>query len=228
MLGAGVNNNETLAYYFYRLSPTQKVANWGVRGGGAQHLLYKLQNQEFNTEDYLNFKQKNFIYYFSASQILHTTGSWNSVSKFAIQHPYYSLNEKNEPVYLGTFATAQRYPDYLYNIAKNPLVNDLLSTISNYRSLNPKSIKLTIKILAESKKIMIEQNKINRFVVLLSGYLNEKILHEVKEQLKTEGIEFLDYSNVADIKLGENIITDGHPAPITNEAYAQQLVKDLY
>lgn len=227
LLGAGVNNNETLPYYFYQLSQTQKVANWGIRGGGAQHLLYKLQNQELNTEDYPSFKQKYFVYYFSASQILHAVGSWNSVSKFAMHYPYYALNEANIPVYLGTFASAKRYPDFLYTI-NTPLVNDLLSAFSNYRSFNDDSIRLTVKILAESKKIMLQENKTNRFVVLLSGFLSETLLNKVKLQLKAENIEFLDYSKLVDLKLVDNIISDGHPSPIVNETYAKQLVKDLY
>jgi len=107
MFGEGLNDNETLAYYFENLNPNYTSKNYAFLGHGPSHMLYRISTDEFK-KTYDNKSGKVF-FLLRDDAIKTTVGEipWGE------GYPKYEiLNGKLE--YAGSFGGADYRPDSMY------------------------------------------------------------------------------------------------------------------
>ena len=139
MFGEGVNDNETLAYYFEHFNNTYRAYNYGFLGHGPGQMLYTVSTDDFK-EQFNERKGKAFFLY-RDDAIKTSVGEvpWGE------GYPKYSLiNNKVECV--GTFGGNDYQPNSMY-LPSMYTVHDYSITVGIFKEIQsnlPKGIELTV------------------------------------------------------------------------------------
>ena len=176
--GEGLNDNETIPYYFEKSNIDYRSINYGFMGHGPSHMLYKINTSEFKKE----FKNKKgkiyYIYRDDAVKICAGKIPWSK------GHPKYKLIE-NKLVFLG------EYEDYINNEIYLP---------SKYTK---NDYKLTTEIFSEAKKTIktISNNLELEVIILPLSFSNFYIYSQlIDKDIKVINLYHLDLEKLTNIQ----------------------------
>ena len=222
--GEGVQDNETLPFYFSQSASDFTVYNYGFHGYGPQEMLAKLQEGNFLEE--IQESSGIIIYtYLPEVHELRAIGSMYVYNGWGANMPYYKITSDNELVRQGNFSTGRRFTSFVYKILGR-------SFLVKYFNLQiPAQVKeehyaLTARILEESRNILNALGKANKFYVVIYPTKNTEL--KLLPYLRKAKIKYFDYSNLFDPALSQYyIIGDGHPSPQAYRVLAEQIAEDV-
>lgn len=169
MFGEGVNDNETLAYYFENLNNSYSSKNYGFLGHGPSQMLYRVTTKEFKDK----YKSKNgkVFYLFRDDAIKITVGEvpWGE------GYPRYEMfNGKLK--YSGPFGGEDFKPDNMY----------LPSMFTE------KDFKTTVEVFKETKNNLPDGFDLTVVIIPLtfSHYKMQKYLE--KENIRVINLYYTD------------------------------------
>lgn len=221
--GEGVQDNQTLPFYTSQLVPNHRIYNYGVPGYGSQHMLEKLQSAEFPQE--IEEKEEAvLVYTFLDSHIARIIGR---PQVFWGRHfPYYRL-EGERLVRHGSFLSARPILTGLYDfLGKSSLVR-YLATAWQWPPINDDDIKLTARIIEESRNTFRDKFRSDRFYVLFYPLASKKNAGRLIPYLKKAGIRYFHYSTLTEPGAIDVIPNDPHPSAESYRAVASILAKDI-
>ena len=213
--GEGVNDNQTLPYFYQKLS-NQEVKNYGFHGYGVHQALVRLKNFNGKHTDHINFL---------------LTAPWHSErsscgASYSKGSPQFILENELliEKGKCGLYIY-QRLADFIAS-------SSIYSILHSYwvSNLNQNAnIELYLKLIQEMGKVSKDRNE--EFYVgfiradngwFKGSYTNEKII----SSLQAMGIKTIDLSLANDIKSLSSelyIADDGHPSPKAHSERAKLL-----
>jgi hypothetical protein len=218
--GEGVNDDETLPYFFEELSGGRyKAYNFGFHGYGAQQMLRIIETCLMERIVPIQ-KPMVVIYEALLYHIERVTGKmiwWASV-------PRYKLSPSGMLEYAGTFADD---PNLKKNLERskevhNPKSQLLTRLMAAHRT--PEDIELFVQIVLRSKNLLEKKYK-SKFYVLVWP-LGDKDAKKVVTELKKGGINVIKVDQVfKDPFVNYLIEGDYHPTKFANEQLAKYLLK---
>lgn len=217
VFGEGVEDKETMPYYFQNISPFQ-VYNYGIPGYGPQHMLRKLQLINFNKE--VQQEKGCAIYVFIDEHIERLICSMKIYNNWGKWLLYYSKNKMNQLNLYGTFEN-KRLINSLYEfLGKSHLLRFIEFDIP-FR-IKEKHIEFTSQIIIESAKEFHQHFPESEFYVLL--YPGTRYAHILEKKMEQNGIRCLNFSQFIDLsKSGNTIEGDPHPSPQTHQKLAEEI-----
>jgi len=216
--GEGVNDDETMPFYVSQLAPEYQPYNYGFRGYGPQQMLAKLQSDEI-TEEVDQAGHGVSVYTFIDGHVPRVIGSMRALY-FVRYHPYYTLDRDDRLVRRGSFTSGRPILTRLYWLISKS------QTLKYFRidwpRVNENHIRLTARIISESRRLFREKFGSDAFYVLIypgAIYYGKRLI----PYLEQADIKYLDYSDLP----SEKIPYDGHPTAKAHQAVAKRLVKYL-
>ncbi|MCB4792756.1 MAG: hypothetical protein LHV68_12870 [Elusimicrobia bacterium] len=223
MLGQGVKDNETLPFYLSQLVPNCKPYNYGCPGYGPHNMLSRLEGKGIVNEI---DKSKKYvcIYLFIPAHINRVIGSVSSRKRV----PYYYINKKGILERDGDFVSGRPLLTQAYEILGGSKFGRFILNGHDFPKINESHIRLTCRIIEESRNCFKEKFGSDDFIVLFwpdsgPGYMSKLIPY-----LKAAGVKYLDYHGLEDFyKEGYKIPHDNHPNKLAYEQMAKTVSKDL-
>ncbi len=224
--GSGVNDDETLPYYFAQKNPSYGVLNLGLGGYGPQHMLRQLESADFSRHTGQNIEL----------MVFHTSPELADrsycIPTFSAGTPKYRF--RNGEVSLsgkcwGRVGIVPRILDR--STAYKTIRSRILPGIIGF----DEKIDLYLQIINKASKMAKEKYGC-RFVVAYlraqdgyfhwSEYSNDKILRFFSDN----DIEYIDVTLASDVgALSDElkIIGDGHPSPLAHKRRAEAITEYL-
>ena len=231
--GEGLNDHETFASQYAQLNKNREVINYGTPGYGPNDILYEIQTNSPRALAKLP-NVKTVIYTALADHIERTTCSFRYCLQYIdfspgrVNSPMYRINKDNHIVYKGSFIDHFPWSEsWLKHLSKSALLraSNLLSW-----PITPNDILLTVLVLKEIKKELIQRWKIEQFIVAF--YPEEwsaEVAYNFSKVLEQEGIVVLDFSQInaksENYDLDFNL--DRHPSPASAYLYSWLLTESL-
>lgn len=240
--GTGVNDDQTMPFYFAQLHPDCKVYNYGITGGSPQELY--LQTCNYENFDDIEKKPTIVIYTFIPDHMKRLKGTISMVFKNPRWGGCIPLLEivNGEIMYKGRFSETRPYLFFFGNyLGKSLLVRELFSyaKIDFPYPYNNTDYDFLITLLNKSNENLSSYFPISNFVVFIhptTYYLNFSRLnidYFVKQLKEQEKITLVSWDDKVFQKLtqlyssGENRLLDGHPIPDCHKLCAEWISKDL-
>ena len=221
--GQGVLDNQTLGYYLGDLAPRHRPYNYGFRGWSPAEMLAKLESGPLSNE--VAESKGILIYTYIAHHVPRVSGSMR-ITTWEIPKPYYDLDADGRVVALGEIHEDRPLRTLLYRIMAKSFF------LSYFRVDWPpghsvEGFELTARILAESKRILLEQYPDSRFVVAIYPRGDKA---EIEPYLEKHGIDFIDYSTLFSRNDPANRLApdEGHPGAHAYSLFADALARDLF
>ena len=217
MFGTGVNDQETLPYYFGQLAQDYRPYNYGFQGYGPQMMLAKLEDPSIKQE--VGEKTGILVYLFIDDHI----------DRAATRHyplggtPYYSLNS-GQLIREGTLSLKKEMlGKFFLFLNQSQFLKALRLT---FPKISETDIRLTVEIIKKSRDSFHRQFGSSDFYVIL--YPGQKYNEVMKKYFDRGGIKYFDYSTLFEISDAEFTIEgDGHSTPRANSLLANRLISDL-
>lgn len=221
--GEGVQDNQTLPFHVSQLMPEFRIYNYGVPGYGPQQMPVRLEGAEF-AEEFGEQGDATLIYTFVDSHISRATG-WLQV--FWGRHfPYYRL-ESDQLVRRGSFFSDRPILTHLYILLWKSSLVRYLNTALQWPLITDDDIKLTARIIEESRNTLREKFRSDRFYVLFYPSASVKNAGRLIPHLKKAGIRYFDYSTLKEPGAIDVIPNDPHPSAESYRVVATILAKDI-
>lgn len=225
-LGAGVNDNETLPYYYSQNFPSMNVYNYGGSGFGPQQILAVLADTDVKNQVAPATTRTIGIYVFLNFHVQRAVGKPSVYNNFGKYFPYYELDESNQLIHKGTFISGRPIRSKLYD-----WINSIPFFATRFEILNEapseQDILVTARIIEESSKSFFQKFASKDFFVLIYPGSDRKINSKIKLFLENRGIKYFDYSDLVDMNASSNRLKDAHPSAATHRTVASHLVQDL-
>jgi len=229
MFGEGLSQTETLPYYAGELATMCRPYNYGVSGYGPVQLLAlgRLRRLPGEVPEHDGYA----IYFFIPAHVGRVIGSSSVSAGWGRHFPYYTLNERGEPVARGDFVHGRSWTTLAYYFwTKSNLTAYLRVDLPLRQSMT--DYTLTAKILKASARALAEQLRLRGFVVVLGQAYNatqRQVIHRVRNALIREDVAYLDYTDLFDMDDPQYRLSelDYHNSARANRAIAARLVADL-
>ncbi|MBI4406269.1 MAG: hypothetical protein HY537_19075 [Deltaproteobacteria bacterium] len=219
--GEGVNDNETLPYFFASFSRSARVYNYGTPGHGPQQLLARLEEGKLGEE--VSGDLPSLIYIWIDAHINRAIGDMRQASSGS-NYPYYELSSEDQLVRKGTFSNGRPLLSSLYKRLNRSSIVRFFGL--NFPKIGTRHVKFAARILKASAVLFNQQFKSDRFYVLL--YPGCLLCQPLKQELESSLIKVLDYSKLFERgRKGLIIEGDGHPSPQAYKEIAFRLAEDL-
>lgn len=226
--GDGLNDNETIPFFFSKNTKTFKGYNFGYSGYGPNHALVKLQHDSLNK--IVTQKEGIGFYVYIHDHINRTIGS---MSNFTINHgkaPCFEI-EKENLVHKGLFIDAHPDQSWVYKkMRENGFCRYF--GIGYPFWLREKDFELTAKVLEEISKEFQKNFHTDQFYVIIYPSMSQKEYESdenIVKYLKIKKIKYLDYRKIFDTTTeGYFIPHDHHPTALANDILTKQIIKDLH
>ncbi len=224
--GVGLNDNETLPYYFELGSKDMKAYNYSLGGYGPNHLLALLETHSFSKE--IPESKGAAFYIFIDDHVNRAIGNstWMtmpmSAGKDWSSSPYYRI-EHGVPVYKGSFLAGRKFITGLYLfLAKTELLKKL--HIYNFPGIRKKHYDYTAKLIKGMSMVYKRKfNNDNFYVVILPFYSASDSL--IIPCLKKYNIKYIDLTSRQADRDEYLIPADGHPNARLNRLVAKELIE---
>lgn len=212
--GTGVNDNETLPFYFGQVSPEYRPYNYGFPGGSVQNMYCKLLTRELQRE----IKEPGgfAFYWFFGFHTIRVVGGMPAFNKWTDVTACFEVRN-DHLTYMGNFREVHPYRSLLYDLV-------YMSNTCRYANFflplwySQKDFEVTARMLLESARLFKEQFPASEFIILF--WDDRTPYTPVKDRVETKGIrtlsvkEFLGgVDNPLELK---EILPDGH---LTGEGY---------
>jgi len=220
--GEGLQDNETLPFYYSLFQPSVKPYNYGLSGYGPQQMLEHLKRE--NIKDEIAEQQGILIYIFIDHHINRVIGTMRSYSLWADIMPYYVLDQSNNLVRKGSFRTGRPLLNKLYWLLNRSQVVKALNL--DYPRINKKHFELTARMFLESQKLFYKKFGSDKYYILF--YPGSRYVQNLKPYLQKFGISYLDYSglfNPSDPQY--HIPSDVHPNSHALKLIAEKIAQDI-
>jgi len=230
--GAGLQNDQTLPFYFGEYLPSFRSYNYAIEGHGPQAMLAILENRDIASE--VREKKGIAVYVYADSHIRRAIGSMSVSLNWGKRLPYYEV-QGEKLVRKETFATGRPILSKMYNfiggLALAKYFNVKIPRISNSH------IRYTSRMIGQAKDEFYRHFPEGQFYVLFYPLeLRDPRVRRVKEEryakmmayLESLGVDYLDYTNLIPISDPKyRIPVDGHPSREANKLLARKLADDL-
>lgn len=225
--GDGLNDNETIPFYFSKNTKIFKGYNFGYSGYGPSQALLKLQSDSLNRI----ITEENGIgfYVFIHDHINRTINSMSNFMMNEGRNPCFEIEGENV-VYKGLFKDV--YPQRS-SIYKKMGANGFCRyfNIGYPFRLGDEHFALTARVLEEVSKEFQRKFHNNQFYVILYPSITQKDYEadeKIIEYLKIKKIKYLDYRKLFNPNAkGYSIRHDNHPTAYANDVLTKQIIKDL-
>ncbi|MEM7030598.1 MAG: hypothetical protein AAF629_13605 [Chloroflexota bacterium] len=225
VFGEGVNDDETLPYYFGALATDYQPYNYGLSGYGPQQMLAKLQSNELEAE----LAQPNgmIIYTFIDAHVERAIGSMYVYNAWGDQMPYYTTDWSGNLIRQRDFRTGRPATSKMFEWLEQ-------SEIARYYNINVPNVLQdrhyahAVRIIAAARDTFQEKYDSNQFYVMI--YPDEgDYFEDMEAHLMAADLQLLNYDErmKLDKEAGLAIKGDGHPTAQAHEIVAQWLVEDL-
>jgi len=210
VLGAGVNDNETLPYFFSKFLSHYKSYNYGGSGFGPQHMLASLEEKHISDEIQYSGEDVSLFYLFLPFHISRAVGTIDITNRFGRHFPYYDYGDDKTLKRKGSFESGRPFKARLYSLIwKSRILKFFFSHVLTRDS--EKDLLLTYKIIEQAYKKFQGEFKSKNFYVILYPTYNVKITKKIITLLKSSKIKYLDYSNELALLEEDFKVGDGHP-----------------
>ncbi len=226
--GEGVDNNQTLPYYFSRLLSHYVPYNYGFHGYGPQQMLAKLQTGNLRKE--IQEKAGILIYLYLPFHVERAIGSMNIFNRWGKIMPYYTIDAQNNLIRKGSFLSGRPLVSWSYRLlGKSNFIKYF--DIRFPLQLTDRRYKLTARIIEESRKEFRRQFASDHFYVVLFpvGKRGKEEVEKIIPYFDKAGIKYLDYTMLFRSMPRDEyrIVGDGHPSPKAHKTVAERLSQDL-
>src|SRR5205814_1143 len=141
--------------------------------------------------------------------------------------PYYVMDGADRLVYKGNFISGRPLLSKLYLLMWKSRLVQYLDTRLHLPRVSEENIRLTAKIMEESRNIFREKFHGENFYILFYPNGSGQDAKRLIPYLKRAGIKYLDYSDLADEAMRDKIPNDSHPSPKSYRAVALKLAQDI-
>jgi hypothetical protein len=222
--GEGLNDNETLPFYFSRQAHDVHPYNFAFSGYGPNQMCEILGSQRINEE--IAEVSGILFYIFIDEHISRAIGSMYVFNLWCRKCPYFQLENDGSVQRHGNFSTGRPIRSFIYRLLGK-------SNILRYcgfdwpAKIDDDAITLTAGLIAESRNRFLARYATSKFVVVF--YPGSRYSTSLIPLLQSYGISYLDYSEMINLRAGRNIITeeDKHPSSLANEVLAKRLLNDI-
>lgn len=222
IFGLGLNDDQTLPYYFSQLAGEYTSYNYGISGGGPSQMMSLIESNNIPNE----VAQKEGIAIFSfsggpAGSVSRTVGSSLYINHLQ-NTAYYDFNSQGRIVKKGTFKKEKPLQTWIFKKWNQ------LKLTKNFSLpiINNSHLRLTCQIIKKSKQLFQKQFPKSNFYVLFHG-IGYNPQYSIQSCLKKLDIHTINHQHLASLP-GLTIPGDGHPSPLGNLTVAKQLLKDLH
>jgi hypothetical protein len=224
--GTGLEDNQTLPYYFQQESGNYNSYNFAYPGYGTNHMLARLEYQNLSKQ----VTEKNGIvfYVFFWDHIYRAIGTMDRYIDWMHNAPYYTMQD-------GKLVRKKMFKDGRYYLSK---VYELLyqSSIIKYfkidfpLQLSDRHYDLVSEMIKVSKEKCAEQFGNDNFYVVIYPNVKkykQKEMDRFKEYLVKKKINCIDLSDFIEYQDKYTLGGDSHPNANTNKLIANELIKQL-
>ena len=212
--GEGVNDDETMPYFYSKATGSYQSFNYGFSGYGPQNMLAMLENDSYLAPVVEKIKQKGanscpiILYTFIDHHIMRALGSL-SVMTYGQDLPYYQL-QNGEIKRTGSFSSDRKFTTKALRFLSHSKILKTLKVEFPVK-VDDNSLDTTVKIIARSRDLAAKKiNKSNFFVILYPGTTLASV---IKTKLEALNVNVLDYTGT-DSKFDMATMTipiDRHP-----------------
>jgi len=230
--GEGVNDNQTLPYYYNdALDKKRHARNYGVSGYGTHQVYTLAKNNIIKDPSIAKAENVDVFYWFIDAHILRANG----VSEWDKSGPHYELNN-GVLTHLGQFKDTRSQRSFIKKLTELIWLNSAIYNSPHWRLRllqNKKNMDLFLTLVKETDRLM--KAKGFNFVVLMqsgssfnSPLFDKKAYSEkVKQYFKAHNIQFIDI-NAFLLQQAKDIETlrikgDGHPNALFHKILATYL-----
>lgn len=221
--GEGLNDNETLPYYFSQASG-YRAYNLGFHGYGPNDLLARLRKEAF--WEGMTEPRGLAIYVFIDNHILRLLGS-ASVYSWARTKPYFIESADKTIVQRGSIAASRPITNLLYLLAGE---SEFLKFFKlDWPLVRLRDIEFFARIISEIKKEYQKYFRSQDFVLVFYPF-NSFYSKFLIPYLEEEKINYLDYSRFQmDQRSNQRVYIefDNHPNGEANQILGRQLAVDI-
>ena len=223
--GEGVNDEETLPFYFGEYAPEYMPYNFGVPSGSVQNMYYKLLKN--NVNNIVHEDSGLAFYFFLGFHTNRVVGGMPAFNKWADKTACYELID-DRITYMGSFRKAHPYRSILYDFL-------YLSNTCRYTRFflplrhSESDYEITARLLSESIRLFTQQFPGGDFVIL---FWDPRVPYApVKNRIEGVGVKTLlvrEFLHGIDnpMKLeADQILPDGHVTADVYSSIAQGLVE---
>jgi hypothetical protein len=226
-VGAGLNDDETLPYYFSQHAPQLAVHDFAASGFGPQQMLAILTETDARPLRPTPGRMIG-VYVFLDGHIARVIGKY-SEQKYARYFPYYHFARDGTLVHTGSFATGRPWRTRMYDFVESSGLSFLEAfLLAQSHHVSPAEDELTAAIIRRSADAFRERFGGDEFYVVVYPGNTEEMYGPVAARLRQMGITVLDYAHLVDMRAdGAHIPVDGHPTAQTQRVVAEQLARDI-
>ncbi len=224
VFGEGVNDNETLPYYFGRFYRRYRPYNYGFSGYGPQQMLARLQSPHF--ADQVEERRGIAVYVFMRHHVARAIGDMAVYTLWGADMPYYTFDRRGRLVRRGSFRTGRPVVSALYGILGRSYILKFFR-VSLPPRITEKHLRLTAAIIEESKSEFERQFESEGFFVVLHPAYRAYSAR-LARLLRGAGVTCFDYS--AWWRWRSEATTfpaDGHPNALGHYTVAKRLAEDV-
>ncbi len=218
--GHGLNDNETLPYYFDLMSPKYRAYNYGVDGYGANHVLAFLENHSFDQE--ITERTGVGFYVFMEDHVNRAIGTSEYLARHSssAKSPYYKLIQ-DVPVYSGSFLAGRKFITELYQ-ALNKVSFLKKIGIQSFPRIRAKHYEYTAKLIKKMNVVYRKQFGNDNFYVVIHPFCRND--STIIKYLEKYNIKYIDLRSPRTYAVDYKIPMDGHPNAKLNRLLAGILI----
>jgi hypothetical protein len=222
--GEGLNDNQTIPYFFSKAAPEFESYNYSFSGYGPQQMCELLGQKNFGSE--MQEHRGVLIYTFIDAHIDRAIGSMYVYNGWCRKCPYFVRLENGDVLRKGNFTSGRPLTSLLYRIlGMSNIVKYLGWNLPSHISQN--DLEVTVGLIAESQKRFLASFPDSKFyVAFFPGCQYSK---QLCPMLRQAGITYFDYSGLIYLRNPEYFIDqmDKHPSSVADSTIANMLVRDL-
>ena len=228
--GEGLNDDETLPYYFAReLAFAQPVVNLGFSGYGPHQMLKRIELGML--DEVVSGPVQAAVYVALPSHVDRAAGKawWDPVG------PKYELDARGIARYVGPFT---RVPEALIPIfykllqlieaRRSPLLDRVVDLVFNDRHAGrPLQIRTFSAIVARAAQLLKERYGANLYILYWDDH--SQLSAAILNSLAADSLQILKVSDIIPLENREayQIPKDWHPTALANQLLAQALSKRI-
>lgn len=224
-LGEGLQNDETIPYFFMKESESCRALNYGVHGYGSNHVLAILRETPPGALVPPENEKPVALYIFIDDHIRRSIGSQHVVNHFGVNFPCWVLDEDGKLIRNGSFRTGRPIRTRLYAYLNKSHTLRFFNFDWPPRGFGS-SLDLTARIIDEARQQFLEVTGSDLFFVVF--YPGSENAAAMAKRLDDLGTRYLDYSQLWKWGApGMNIEGEGHPSAEANRILGSRLAKDI-
>ncbi len=228
--GEGVDDDETMPYFYSLTTGKHQSYNYGFSGYGPQNMLAMLENDSYIAPvvDKISTKGTNscpiVVYTFIDHHIMRALGSL-SVMTYGQDLPYYQLKH-NELTRTGSFSSDRPITTKALRFLSHSKILKALHVEFPIK-IDDHSLDTTVRIISKSRDIASHKLRNSNFFVIL--YPGTTLAGLIKPKLEAQNLNVLDYSGVnSGFDMDEMTIPiDRHPNGKGHRHIAELLARDV-